>query len=283
MLRETAEGFAMMQEELQSLVRRTREGGGRISAQVEEEALIVILDAPERLNSFDVATHRALAAVLDFAAAQNGVRSVIISGQGRAFSSGQDLGSVGEPGDEQSPSRLLRDWYGPLVLRIREAPFPVIAAVNGIAAGGATNIALACDIVIAARSARFVQGFTKLGLVPDCGATWLLPRLVGDARARAMMLLDEAIDGDTAQRIGLIYRCVEDHELLATARQIAGTLGSMPRAAIARIKRAQLATWQNDLAQQLDLECKLQKDAEEDPAFREGIAAFTERRKPVFR
>lgn len=264
-----------------------RESSGSISAQWENGTLLAFLDAAERLNSLDIAMHRGLAALLDYAAADEAVRAVVISGRGRAFCAGQDLRSVcadAEGGaDLATPSQLLREWYGPLVLKIREAPFPVIAAVNGIAAGGGCNLALGCDFVIAARSARFLQGFTKVGLVPDCGGTWYLPRLVGDARARAMMLLDEPIDAERAERIGLIYKCVEDGELMEAAREVAAKLAKSPRALVARIKQAQYASWKNELAQQLWLECELQRKAEIEPAFREGVAAFKERRKPVSR
>lgn len=258
---------------------------GSVAAEFEDGILLLRLNVPTRLNAIDIKMLEALTSLLDLAVAQKEVRAVIITGSGRAFSSGQHLHEVRVDEQDRSkpaPSDLLRLWYNPLICNIRSADVPIIAAVNGIAAGGATNIALACDFVVAGRSATFVQGFTKIALMPDCGGTWLLPRLIGDARARAAMFLNEPIDAEAAERIGMIYACVDDGELLSAAKEIAREVATLPRRLVCNLKRLLRESSQHNLLAQLNMECEFQCQAESDPAYREGVTAFQERRKPKF-
>src|SRR5262249_5322482 len=181
---------------------------------------VLTLNRPQRLNAFNEDMHRALATTLTEADADATCRALLLTGAGRAFSSGQDLNDRITPaGDVIVPGEALQKYYNPLVLRLRSLRMPVIAAVNGTAAGAACNIALACDIVLAARSATFLQAFARLGLVPDAGGTWLLPRLVGQARARGLALLAEPLSAEKAEDWGLLWRAVDDNALLPGAEK----------------------------------------------------------------
>src|SRR5581483_2059154 len=182
---------------------------------------IVTLNRPHRLNAFTEGMHRALAAAIAEAEADEACRALLLTGAGRAFSSGQDLNErIGPDGEVIVPGEALAKYYNPLVLEIRSLRIPVICAVNGIAAGAGLNVALSCDIVLAARSATFTQVFARLGLVPDAGGTWLLPRLVGAARARALALLAEPLSADKAEEWGLIWKAVDDGALMAEAEKL---------------------------------------------------------------
>jgi 2-(1,2-epoxy-1,2-dihydrophenyl)acetyl-CoA isomerase len=180
------------------------------------------------------------------------------------------------------PGEALEKRYNPLVRKLRALPFPVVAAVNGIAAGAACNIALACDIVLAARSASFLQAFARLGLVPDAGGTWLLPRLVGQARARGLALLAEPLPAEKAEAWGLIWKAVDDAVLMPEAEKLCAHFAAAPTFGLGLIKRALDASEDNDLATQLDLECKLQREAGAHQNYGEGVRAFLEKRKPAF-
>jgi len=210
---------------------------------------------------------------------------VLLTGAGRGFCAGQDLGDrvLGEGDTPPDLGATLERWYNPLVRRIRRLDRPVVCAVNGVAAGAGANIALACDIVLAARSASFIQAFARIGLVPDSGGTWLLPRLVGEARARALALLGEKVDAETAAAWGMIWRVVDDERLLEEARALADRLAAGPTRGFALIKRALLESWTNDLDAQLDLERDLQREAGRTEDYREGVRAFVEKRPPRFR
>jgi len=187
-----------------------------------------------------------------------------------------------KPGEKPAPSKSLETYYNPLVRKLRSLPFPVVAAINGVAAGAGCNIALACDIVIAARSANFVQSFARIGLIPDSGGTWFLPRLVGDARARGLVLLAELLPAEKAEQWGLIWKCVDDASLLAEAHKLCERFAAAPTQGLAMIKRALNASAGNDLDTQLDLERDLQNVARETPDYAEGVRAFMEKRKPKF-
>jgi 2-(1,2-epoxy-1,2-dihydrophenyl)acetyl-CoA isomerase len=244
---------------------------------------IVTLNRPERLNAFNDAMHVALRQALDEAEADTSCRALMITGAGKGFCAGQDLNDrLVKPGEKMPPSTSLEQYYNPLVRKLRALPFPVIAAVNGVAAGAGCNFALACDIVIAARSARFVQSFARIGLVPDTGGTFFLPRLVGDARARGLALLAQELAAEKAEQWGLIWRCVDDNALIYEARRICEHFSIAPTQGLALIKRALNASAGNTLDAQLDLERDLQAMARDIPDYAEGVRAFMEKRKPKF-
>ncbi len=242
------------------------------------------LNRPERLNAFTEAMHRELAAHLDRIEADPAVRAVLLTGAGRGFCAGQDLGDrvMGEGDRPPDLGDTLERLYNPLVRRIRALDRPVVCAVNGVAAGAGANIALACDIVLAARSAVFIQAFCRIGLVPDSGGTWFLPRLVGEARARALALLGEKVSAEQAEAWGLIWKAVDDGRLMEEARGLARELASGPTRGLGSIKRALAASWANDLDAQLDLERDLQREAGRTADYREGVRAFLEKRPPRF-
>ena len=242
----------------------------------------VTLNRPQRLNSFTEAMHRALMAALSDAESDPQCRALLLTGAGRGFCAGQDLSDL--PGGDADPDlgATVEAFYNPLVHKLRALPFPVVAAVNGIAAGAGANIALACDIVLAARSAKFVQSFAKIGLVPDSGGTWLLPRLVGAARARALSLLAEPLSADQAADWGLVWTAVDDDKLLADASKMCADFAVGPTFGLTQIKRALDASETNGLAAQLDLERDLQREAGRSPDYKEGVGAFIAKRAPVF-
>ncbi|MCR4268578.1 2-(1,2-epoxy-1,2-dihydrophenyl)acetyl-CoA isomerase PaaG [Nitratireductor sp. ZSWI3] len=244
----------------------------------------ITLNRPEKLNSFNEAQHLALRAALDEAAADATCRAVLVTGAGRGFCAGQDLG-------DRDPARLddsldlghtIETFYNPLIRQIRGLDMPVICAVNGVAAGAGANIALACDIVLAARSAKFIQAFSKIGLVPDSGGTWFLPRLIGEARAKALALTGEAISAEQAADWGLIWRVTDDETLMEEAEALAERLSRGPTFAYGLIKQAIQAASSNTLDEQLDLERDLQRQAGRSDDYREGVAAFLEKRAATF-
>jgi 2-(1,2-epoxy-1,2-dihydrophenyl)acetyl-CoA isomerase len=244
---------------------------------------VITLNRPQRLNAFTIAMHQALAAALTEAEQDRSCRALLLTGAGRAFSTGQDLNErVTASGEVVVPGEALEKYYNPLVLRLRALPFPVVAAVNGPAAGASCNIALACDIVLAARSATFLQAFARLGLVPDAGGTWLLPRLVGQARARGLALLAEPLSAEKAEEWGLIWKAIDDSALMAEAERLCANFASAPTIGLGLIKRALDAAEDNDLATQLDLERQLQREAGSTPDYAEGVRAFLAKRKPNF-
>jgi 2-(1,2-epoxy-1,2-dihydrophenyl)acetyl-CoA isomerase len=240
----------------------------------------LVLNAPERLNAFTAAMHAELAAAIDAAEADPACRVLVLTGAGRAFCAGQDLNErVTPPGQRPDLGDTLERLYNPLIRRLRALPLPVIAAVNGVAAGAGANLALAADIVLAARSASFVQAFARLALVPDSGGTWFLPRLVGDARARALCLTTDPVDAETAAAWGMIWRAVPDDTLEAETVDLASRLAQSPRGALGRIKRALNASAGNTLAEQLDLERDLQREAGESDAYMQAVQAFLSKKK----
>ncbi len=244
---------------------------------------IVTLNRPERLNAFNDAMLVALRQAIEEAEADEGCRALMITGAGRGFCTGQDLSErLAKPGETVVLGAAQEAHYNPLVRKLRELPFPVVAAVNGVAAGAGCNFALACDIVIAARSARFIQSFARVGLVPDTGGTWTLPRLVGEARARGLALLAQELPAEKALDWGLIWRCVDDNTLIYEARRICEHFSIAPTQGLALIKRALNASAGNSLDAQLDLERDLQRAASLTPDYAEGVRAFLEKRKPNF-
>lgn len=244
----------------------------------------VTLNRPDRLNSIDTAMRGELLRAVDDVARQ-GARALILTGNGRAFCTGQDLAerrpAPGTPPPDLGQS--IERFYRPLVLALRALPLPVIAAVNGPAAGAGANLALACDLVLAARSARFIQAFGRLGLAPDCGGSWFLPRLVGSARAMGLVLTGAALDAEQAESWGLIWKCVDDEALLPEAEALAARLAAGPTAGFAATKRALHAAAANTLEQQFDLERDLQRELGRSDDYREGVSAFFEKRPAVFK
>jgi 2-(1,2-epoxy-1,2-dihydrophenyl)acetyl-CoA isomerase len=244
---------------------------------------VVTLNRPQRLNAFTEEMHLALRAALDDAQTDSTCGALLLTGAGRGFCAGQDLSDrVPGSGPPRDLGQSLDTFYNPLVRQLRALPFPVVAAVNGTAAGAGANIALHCDIVLAARSAKFVQAFAKIGLVPDSGGTWLLPRLVGAARARGLALLAEPLSAETAQEWGLIWKAVDDDRLMAEAEAICAQFAKGPTVGLGLIKRALDAAEHNDLGRQLDLERDLQREAGFTPDYAEGVRAFIEKRAPNF-
>jgi 2-(1,2-epoxy-1,2-dihydrophenyl)acetyl-CoA isomerase len=241
------------------------------------------LNRPERLNSFNAAMHEEVRDALARVAA-DGARVLVLTGAGRGFCAGQDLGdrtvSPGARGADLGES--IERNYKPLVLALRNLPMPVIAAVNGVAAGAGASIALACDIVIAARSASFVQAFSRLGLVPDSGGTWFLPRLVGNARAIGLAMLGEKLPAQQAADWGLIWRCVDDAEFTAAVDKLAAELAVAPTLCLVRTRQAIRGAWQHSLEEQLDLERDFQRELGWSSDYAEGVAAFGEKRAPRF-
>lgn len=259
-----------------------------LSLAFDAGAALLTLRRPEKLNSFTVRMHQELRAAFDaIEQAVDGpqrLRALVITGAGRAFCAGQDLAerrrAPGAPPPDLGQS--LRQNYNPLIGRIAALPLPVIAAVNGVAAGSGANLALACDLVIAARSASFIQPFARVGLIPDAGGTWALPRLVGMARAKGLALLGERLGAEQALQWGLIWQVVEDAELIPSALALARRLAGQATCSFALQKRAFAESLANDLAAQLELEAQLQAEAAATADYREGVASFLERREPVF-
>ncbi|HEX5477072.1 MAG TPA: 2-(1,2-epoxy-1,2-dihydrophenyl)acetyl-CoA isomerase PaaG [Burkholderiales bacterium] len=247
--------------------------------------LSITLNRPEKLNAFNPQMHAELRSALERAADEPAVRALLVTGAGRAFCAGQDL-SERDVSPGAAPIDLsvsLGSHYNPLVRRLRELPKPIVCAVNGVAAGAGANLALACDLVLAAHSASFIQSFSRIGLVPDSGGSYFLPRLVGTARAMGLALLGEKLSAEDAQRWGLIWQVFDDDALLPGSLEIAKNLAGGPTKGYGLLKEAIYASAGNSLDTQLDLERDLQRVAGMSEDYREGVAAFKEKRKPVFK
>lgn len=242
------------------------------------------LNRPERLNSFNETMHGELRDALARVRGDDTVRVLLLTGAGRGFCAGQDLSDRAvAPGD--APLDLgasIERNYKPLVLALRSLPLPVICAVNGVAAGAGANIVFACDIVLAARSASFIESFNKLGLIPDTGGTYFLPRLIGPARALGLAMLGEKLPAEQAAAWGLIWKCVDDEKLAEEARALARQFAAAPTRGLAATKQAIYASAHNSLETQLDLERDLMRELGRSADYREGVAAFLEKRAPKF-
>lgn len=255
-----------------------------VLAALGDGVLRLTLNRPDRLNAFNEEMHLALRAGFERAHAEDAVRAVLLTGAGRGFSAGQDLGDR-DPRKGGTPDlgHTIESFYNPLIRLIRSLEKPVVCAVNGVAAGAGANIAFACDITLAARSARFIQAFAKIGLVPDSGGSWSLPRLIGEARAKALALTAEPLDAETAANWGLIWRAVDDAALMEEASALATRLAAGPTKGLGMTKRAIQAAATHSFDQQLDLERDLQREAGRSADYAEGVAAFLEKRKPEFK
>ncbi|HVE79687.1 MAG TPA: enoyl-CoA hydratase-related protein [Gemmatimonadaceae bacterium] len=251
--------------------------------ELRDGVLKLTLNRPDVLNSFDRPMVAALRAAVEGAAADDAVRALLITGTGRAFCAGQDLSEAVPPDGSGRPDigDIVRNYNG-LIRAIRSIEKPVVASVNGVAAGAGANIALACDIVIAAEGAAFIQAFSRIGLIPDNGGTFFLPRLVGMARATALAMLAEKVTADQAVAWGMIYRAVPHAVLSDAAFATAHELALLPTRGLGLMKRALNAAWANDLDRQLDLEADLQAAAGQTADHLEGVRAFLEKRKPRF-
>lgn len=244
--------------------------------------LRITLNRPETLNAFTAAMHQGLAAAMTRAETDAAVRCLLVTGAGRGFCAGQDLGERDMNAADIDLGAGLDARYNPLVKRMRALGKPIVCAVNGVAAGAGANFALACDIVLAARSASFIQAFVKIGLVPDCGGSYFLPRLAGMQRAMGLAMTGDRLSAEDAERWGLIWKCVDDAKLKNEAEKLSMQLASGPTRSLGLIKQALYASAGNTLAAQLDMERDLQRDVGKGRDYREGVAAFLEKRKPSF-
>jgi len=240
------------------------------------------LNRPEKFNSFNREMALELQDALDKCAGDESVRVIVITGTGKAFCAGQDLAEATEP-DGPAMEKIVEEHYNPIILRLRNIEKPVVAAVNGVAAGAGANIALACDIVLASESAAFIQAFSKIGLIPDSGGTFMLPRLVGMQRAAALMMTGDKVTAAEAVSMGMIYRCFPDTGFTEAVAKLAAQIAAMPTRALGLTKKLLNESWTNDLAAQLEREKKIQVEAGATYDFKEGVTAFLEKRKPVFR
>lgn len=253
-----------------------------ILSELKDKVMVITLNRADKFNSFNREMALQLQAALDEAAADVKVRAIVLTGSGKAFCAGQDLS---EAIDVKGPgiSKIVEEHYNPIVNRLRAIEKPVIAAVNGVAAGAGANIALSCDIVLATASASFIQAFSKIGLVPDSGGTFFLPRLIGFQRASALMMTGDKVTAADAQQMGMIYKAVADDTFMEETMKLADTMAAMPTKALGMTKRLLNESILNSHDQQLALEGKLQVEAASSADYKEGVNAFLEKRKPVFK
>ncbi|WP_059410867.1 enoyl-CoA hydratase-related protein [Cupriavidus basilensis] len=246
-----------------------------------EGVATITLNRPDVLNALNAELLAELRAAVERAAQDDAVRALVLTGNGRGFCAGADL--AGRQGEMKDSGTLLRERYHPIILALRSMPKPVVTSVNGVAAGAGMSLALAGDVVLAGRSASFLQAFSKIGLVPDAGSTYFLPRYAGEMRARALAILAEKIDAEEAHRIGLVWKVHADDALAAETARLAAHLAQMPTFAYGLIKEALNASFDSNLPDQLEREASLQTRASGSQDFKEGVAAFLEKRKPQFK
>lgn len=250
--------------------------------EIKNSVALITLSRPEKFNSFNREMALLLQEKLNECKNNKEIRCVYLTGAGKAFSAGQDLEEIVDANGPDT-STILSEHYNPVIKQIREIEKPVLAAVNGVAAGAGANIALCCDVVVAAQSASFIQAFSKIGLIPDSGGTYFLPRLIGWQKASALAMLGDKITADEAERIGMIYKVFTDELFTNESKKIAETLAAMPTAALAFTKQAFNQSFTNSLEQQLKTEEILQVKASQTKDYNEGVQAFLEKRKPLFK
>jgi len=254
-----------------------------VTLKIEDGVAYVALNRVSVFNSFNREMALLLQDILDDCASNNVVRAIVLTGNGKAFCAGQDLKEVTSPELNPGFKKILEEHYNPIILKIRNIDKPIIAAVNGVAAGAGANIALACDIVVAHEQAKFIQAFSKIGLIPDSGGTFFLPRLIGFQKASALAMLGETISAKEAERLGMIYACLDEETYSDTVTHLAIKLAKMPTKALALIKATLNASLTNSLEEQLVLESKNQIEAAQTEDYTEGVTAFVEKRKPSFK
>lgn len=253
-----------------------------ILTEEKNNVLVVTLNRPEKLNCFNREMALQLISVLDKAENNNNVRAIIITGMGKAFCAGQDLSEAIDP-NGPGIKKIVGEHYNPIILKIRSIEKPIIAVINGVAAGAGANIALACDIIYASKSASFIQAFSKIGLIPDSGGTYTLPRLVGFNLASALMISGDKLSADDAKNFGIVYKVFDDENLMELSIASAIKIAAMPTKAIGLTKRLLNKTYTNSLEQQLLLEKNLQIEAANTSDYKEGVNAFLEKRSPYFK
>jgi 2-(1,2-epoxy-1,2-dihydrophenyl)acetyl-CoA isomerase len=252
-----------------------------IILNIKDNIATIILNRPQVFNSFNLEMGKQMHKALDDCKMNNDIRVIVIIGEGKAFCAGQDISEITSD-NPPSFDTILDEHYNPIIQRIRAINKPVICAVNGVAAGAGANIALACDLVIATESASFIQAFAKIGLIPDSGGTFFLPRLIGLPRAVAMMMTGEKVSASDAQNIGMIYKCVPDDLFKTEVDKLAIQIANMPTKALGLIKELVNKSFTNTLDEQLNLETKYQGEAANSHDYNEGVLAFVEKRKPIF-
>ena len=240
------------------------------------------LNRPDRLNAFNSTMHAEIAAAIGLVEGDSNARVLLISGMGRAFCAGQDLSERDVEAGPLDLGKATGEYYNPLVRRLAGLRVPVVCAVNGVAAGAGVNVALACDVVLARKSAKFVQAFSSIGLIPDAGGTWALPRLVGQSRALGFTLLGESISADQAERWGLIWKAIDDDQFDAEVERVVRQLGAGPTGGLAAAKRAIRGAQSRSLDEQLDVERDTQRECGLTDDYKEGVSAFKARRAPRF-
>lgn len=253
-----------------------------ILSEIKNKVLILKLNRPDKFNSFNREMALQLISELDKAERETSIRAVLITGEGKAFCAGQDLAEAMDP-NGPGIEKIVDEHYNPIILKIRHLEKPVIAAVNGVAAGAGANIALACDIVYAAKSASFIQAFSKIGLIPDSAGTYTLPRLVGLQLASALMITGDKLSAEDARNFGLVYKVFEDAELLEQSMSKSTDIAAMPTKAIGLTKRLLNESYSNTLQQQLNREKEIQVESAKSYDYNEGVKAFLEKRKPEFK